>query len=201
MLVISQSGKIEDVQRAVRFIRTNAKKYGVRPDRLGVLGSSSGGHLTLSIATRGGPGKADAADPIERESSAVQAAACFFPPTDFLYYGGPGISRVGEGPLAPLQVAFGPQALTPEGRAKLGREISPIYFVTRELFHALGGFDDIPLMEDVAFVRRLVRAGPVIELPLPLVTSARRWRAAADPGVATPDARLPAPGRASSRAS
>lgn len=51
------------------------------------------------------------------------------------------------------------------------------YFVTRTLFHALGGFDDIPLMEDVAFVRRLVRAGPVIELPLPLVTSARRWRA------------------------
>jgi hypothetical protein len=29
----------------------------------------------------------------------------------------------------------------------------------------------------VAFVRRLVRAGPVIEVPLPLVTSARRWRA------------------------
>ena len=51
------------------------------------------------------------------------------------------------------------------------------YFVTRDRFHALGGFDDIPLMEDVAFVRRLVRAGRVIELPLPLVTSARRWHA------------------------
>jgi rSAM/selenodomain-associated transferase 2 len=51
------------------------------------------------------------------------------------------------------------------------------YFVRRELFIALGGFDQIPLMEDVAFVRRLVKAGPVAELPLPLVTSARRWRA------------------------
>ena len=51
------------------------------------------------------------------------------------------------------------------------------YFVRRELFAALGGFDQIPLMEDVAFVRRLVKAGPVAELPLPLVTSARRWRA------------------------
>jgi hypothetical protein len=50
-------------------------------------------------------------------------------------------------------------------------------FVRRERFHALGGFDDIPLMEDVAFVRRMVSAGPVAELPLPLVTSARRWRA------------------------
>ena len=116
---------MEDVQRAVRFIRANANKYGVRPDRLGVLGSSSGGHLALSIATRGGPGKADSTDPVERESSAVQAAACFFPPTDFLNYGGPGISGVGEGPLAPLKVAFGPRALTLEGRESLGREISP----------------------------------------------------------------------------
>ena len=51
------------------------------------------------------------------------------------------------------------------------------YFVRRERFAALGGFDEVPLMEDVAFVRRLVKAGPVAELPLPLVTSARRWRA------------------------
>jgi len=51
------------------------------------------------------------------------------------------------------------------------------YFVRRERFAALGGFDEIPLMEDVAFVRRLVRSGPVVELPLPLLTSSRRWRA------------------------
>lgn len=155
--------EMEDVLRAVRFIRANAKKYGVRPDRLGVLGSSSGGHLTLSIATRGGPGKADAADPVERESSAVQAAACFFPPTDFLNYGGPGISGVGEGPLAPLQVAFGPRALTAEGRAKLGREISPIYFVTRELPPTLiihGDADKVvPLQQAESFVERAKEAG------------------------------------------
>ena len=51
------------------------------------------------------------------------------------------------------------------------------YFVRRETFRALGGYDPIPLMEDVAFIRRLVKAGPVVELPLPLVTSARRWQA------------------------
>ena len=49
-------------------------------------------------------------------------------------------------------------------------------FVRRHVFEQLGGFQDIPLMEDVEFVRRLVRAGRVIGLPLPLVTSARRWR-------------------------
>ena len=51
------------------------------------------------------------------------------------------------------------------------------YFVRRQRFAALGGFDEIPLMEDVAFVRRLVRSGPVVELPLRLLTSSRRWRA------------------------
>jgi len=50
-------------------------------------------------------------------------------------------------------------------------------FVRRTTFEALGGYPDIPLMEDVAFVRRLVRSGAVHEVPLPLVTSARRWRA------------------------
>ena len=49
-------------------------------------------------------------------------------------------------------------------------------FVRRGAFHSLGGFREQPLLEDVEFVRRLVAAGPVAELPLPLLTSARRWR-------------------------
>ena len=49
-------------------------------------------------------------------------------------------------------------------------------FVRRRIFTALGGFRELPLMEDVEFVRRLARAGRVVEVPLSLVTSARRWR-------------------------
>ena len=48
-------------------------------------------------------------------------------------------------------------------------------FVRRSLFEALGGFPEWPLMEDVEFVRRLVKAGPVAEIPLKLRTSSRRW--------------------------
>lgn len=155
--------QMEDVQRAVRFIRSNADPYGVRLDRLGVLGSSSGGQLALSVATQGGAGKADAPDPVDRESSAVQAVACFFPPTDFLNYGGPSISGVGEGPLAPLRVAFGPRALTDEGRKALGREISPIYFVTKQLPPTLiihGDADKaVPLQQSESFVQRARSAG------------------------------------------
>jgi rSAM/selenodomain-associated transferase 2 len=48
-------------------------------------------------------------------------------------------------------------------------------FTTRAVFDALGGYREMPLMEDVDFVRRLTKQGPVIELPLKLRTSARRW--------------------------
>lgn len=155
--------QIEDVLRAVRFVRKNAAQYGVRPDRLGALGSSSGGHLTLSIAARGGAGKSDSPDPVERERSAVQAAACFFPPTDFLNYGSEGVNGAGVGPLAPLQVAFGPLALTAEGREKLGREISPIYYVTDKLPPTLiihGDRDEVvPLQQSETFLKKARAVG------------------------------------------
>jgi acetyl esterase/lipase len=81
---------IVDVNRAIRFIRHHAKDYGVDPDRIGVTGASAGGHLSLMLGTSGQDGNADATDPVDRESSRVQAVACFFPPTDFLNYGASG---------------------------------------------------------------------------------------------------------------
>lgn len=152
-----------DVQRAVRFVRHNADRFGIRPDRLGVTGSSSGGQLTLAIATQGGAGKADATDPVERESSAVQAAACFFPPTDFLNYGGPGIDAVALGPMKSMEAAFGARARTAEGRQSLGKEISPIYHVTSSLPPTLivhGDADPtVPLQQSESFVERAKSAG------------------------------------------
>ncbi|MBI1873171.1 MAG: TIGR04283 family arsenosugar biosynthesis glycosyltransferase [Acidobacteria bacterium] len=48
-------------------------------------------------------------------------------------------------------------------------------FVRREVFEALGGYREMPLMEDVEFVRRLARTGRLHHSRLPIVTSARRW--------------------------
>ena len=50
-------------------------------------------------------------------------------------------------------------------------------FVRREVFERLGGYPEIPIMEDVAFGRRLKRAGRLSFLPLAARTSARRWEA------------------------
>jgi rSAM/selenodomain-associated transferase 2 len=48
-------------------------------------------------------------------------------------------------------------------------------FVRRACFEALGGFADLPIMEDVDFVRRVRRLGPLFRSPMRAVTSARRW--------------------------
>ena len=48
-------------------------------------------------------------------------------------------------------------------------------FVTKALFHAAGGFDDIPLMEDIALSRQLKKMAPTACLRQRVVTSSRRW--------------------------
>lgn len=43
---------LEDVQQAIRMLRENAAKYGIDPDKIGVMGFSAGGHLAASAATK-----------------------------------------------------------------------------------------------------------------------------------------------------
>lgn len=73
---------VEDVRRAVRHIRLNAESYGVDAERLGVIGGSAGGHLSLMLALASDAGDADSEDPIERASNRVAAVVANFPPTD-----------------------------------------------------------------------------------------------------------------------
>ncbi|MEY2407834.1 MAG: hypothetical protein QOF48_504 [Verrucomicrobiota bacterium] len=124
---------VEDIHRAVRYVRHHADRWQLNPDKFGITGASAGGHLSLTMGTQGHPGKPDAKDPIDRRSSAVQAVACFFPPTDFLNWGEKGEDGVGYGPTAQFKPAFGSKADSAEGRQELGRAISPIRFVTSNM--------------------------------------------------------------------
>jgi acetyl esterase/lipase len=158
----------DDIQRAVRFIRHNAAAYEINPQKLGITGASSGGHLSLTVGTKGGPGPDGAKDPVDRESSAVQAVACFFPPTDFLNYGAPGVDAVGFGILANFKPAFGSRADTEEGRKVYGKEISPIYFVRANLPPTLiihGDADKlVPIQQAEVFVKKAREAGATAKL-------------------------------------
>ncbi len=49
------------------------------------------------------------------------------------------------------------------------------FFVRREIYHRIGGFEDVPLLEDVRFYRALKKRGRVHVIPAPVVTSCRRF--------------------------
>jgi acetyl esterase/lipase len=60
---------LQDAARAVRMVRAKASEWKIDPKRVGVIGSSAGGHLASTLLTHDDSGKADASDPIERQSS------------------------------------------------------------------------------------------------------------------------------------
>lgn len=159
---------VEDVRRAVRFVRHHARAYGVNPDRLGVCGGSSGGHLSLMIATRGGPGREFAPDPVDRESDAVQAVAVFFPVTDLLNLGRSTENPGDGGPPKSFVRAFGPESTNPAVWRVIGREVSPIYHIRSNLPPVLivhGDADTlVPLEQSEWFVARARAAGGEVKL-------------------------------------
>jgi acetyl esterase/lipase len=158
----------QDIHRAVRFIRANAARWGVDPEKFGITGASAGGHLSLTLGTQGGPGAADAKDPVDRASSVVQCVACFFPPTDFCNWGSAGDDAVGVGTLADFKSAFGPRSDSAESRKTFGREISPLYFVTSNMPPTLimhGDADKlVPIFQAEIFKKRCEEAGVTCKL-------------------------------------
>jgi acetyl esterase/lipase len=73
---------VSDVRRAVRFIRYNAKQWGVDPNRLGVFGGSAGGHLALVLGTASDDGDPNAKEDFMKESDRVASVVAYFPPVD-----------------------------------------------------------------------------------------------------------------------
>jgi acetyl esterase/lipase len=169
---------LEDMNRAIRFIRFNAAKYHIDPDRIGITGGSAGGHLSLMQGMAGDLGNPKAADPIDKVSSRVQAVACFFPPTDFFNYGKPGEDALGRGILRGFAAPFdfhdfdrerGVFLPVPEAKKlEIGKKISPINHVSADdpptlIIH--GDADKlVPIQQAELIVAKLKEAGVPAEL-------------------------------------
>jgi acetyl esterase/lipase len=80
---------VDDVRRAVRFIRLHATDYDIDPNRIGVCGGSAGGHLSLMLGAASDDGKKDAQDDVDRTSNRVAAVVAYFPPVDLREWVGP----------------------------------------------------------------------------------------------------------------
>ncbi|MGO8766734.1 MAG: alpha/beta hydrolase [Limisphaerales bacterium] len=61
--------EFEDVTRAMRWVRAHAADYKIDPHRIGIMGSSAGGHLASTLLTHYDAGDTNSADPVEQQSS------------------------------------------------------------------------------------------------------------------------------------
>ena len=165
---------LQDINRAVRFIRFHAQEYKVDPDRLGIYGASAGGHLSLMQGLAGDAGDPSARDPIDRAPSRVAAVACFYPPTDFLNYGKEGEIALGRGVLKDFKAPFDFHELDKKTNAfvpvtdeekilEIGRRISPVNHVSKDdpptlILH--GDADKlVPIQQAEVLVQKLKDAG------------------------------------------
>ncbi|MHC4818509.1 MAG: alpha/beta hydrolase [Planctomycetota bacterium] len=163
---------IADIHRAVRYIRHHAKTLGIDPNRIGIMGASAGGHLSLLLATDSKSGKGG--DPVDGTSSRVQAVAAFYPPTDFLNWGAEG-TDVTKLPVhkrfkAPFDFRrFDPETAVyvritdPAERYKVLKETSPAQHVTPDdpptlLIHGDRDFL-VPLQQSRRMAKLLEKAG------------------------------------------
>jgi acetyl esterase/lipase len=74
---------VEDVQRAIRYVRRNAKTWNGDPKRIALVGGSAGGYLSNMVGILNAPGIRGAKDPVDRRSARVQAVVTLFGPSDF----------------------------------------------------------------------------------------------------------------------
>jgi acetyl esterase/lipase len=171
---------IKDMNRAVRFIRHHARDYGIDQDRIGIAGASAGGHLSLMLGTAGENGDPNAQDAVDRESSRVQAVACFFPPTDLLNYGRPGNALIhAKDHGKAFRPAFDYHELDketnlwvpvtdPDRLREIARQISPVSHVSADdpptlIIH--GDADPlVPLQQSETIVAKLKGAGVATKL-------------------------------------
>ena len=140
---------LDDLRESVRWLRRHSTELGINPDRIAVMGQSSGGHLASLLATlpeEKGP---------DGVSSRVQAVVSFYGPSDL-----PGLINFRHLAHEPARALLGGAGSEQADRA---RRASPIEHVTLDdppmlLIH---GTDDlwVPLDQSVRMAKALDRAG------------------------------------------
>ena len=125
---------IEDAQRAVRFIRHHADKYGIDPTRIGAVGGSSGGHLASLLGTLDGNGKPTDSDPVNQQSAKVQAVIAVYPAVDFLAFetSNPWAGGAITSLLGPVNPAWKPPPLQNSSDFEIYKQASPTHHVSAD---------------------------------------------------------------------
>lgn len=146
--------QIEDCKCAVRSLRANAAKYNVDARRIGVFGSSAGGHLAAFLGTTNGISQLEGWGGYPEASSSVQAVVTYFGPADLTTSDWGFIDKLGF--------------LTVFGTSRNWAKASPINYVTKgdAPFYVIGGDRDdrVDVRQAQAMYARLQAVGVPSEL-------------------------------------
>jgi acetyl esterase/lipase len=163
----SASEMLANLNEGIRWVKDHSREYGIDPDRLGLMGASAGGHLACLAAVTAEDQKTEAGKAAKTAGTRVKAVAVFFPPTDFLNYGGKAIDvraddRLGQ---SVRRLAF-PQGLGNETADEVTQkvtQISPARLVTPQAppFLLIHGDADpvVPLQQSEVMLAALKQAG------------------------------------------
>ncbi len=147
--------QIEDTKAAVRWLRANAEKYGVDPDRIGAYGNSAGAHLVALLGLVKKSAGLEGSGPNQDQSSLVQAVCPSATPTDFLNWGKPDD--------LPARLAKSFFAGPPDTLKDRARQASPISYVAADAppFLLIHGTADrtVPKIQSYTFAKALREAG------------------------------------------
>jgi acetyl esterase/lipase len=148
--------QLDDVQRAVRWVRANAAKYGVDPEHIGAFGHSAGAQLAALLGMEDTRENSDAS--LAKYSSRVQAVVDVSGPTDFT------TTREGDDATF-LTNFFGADFAT---HPEIWREASPVFHVakTDAPFLILHGTQDseVPIAQAQELYEKLQAAGVPVQL-------------------------------------
>ena len=152
---------VQDVQRAVRYIRHNAARWDANPNQIALVGGSAGGFLSNMVGLLNAPGDPRAADPVDRESSGAQAVVSLYAQSSFEFVPlNADVHRL----LDPL--------IAQKGEKEAIREASPITYVNKHdppFLEILGDQDEyIPFSEATNLQTALQKVGvrcDIIRIP------------------------------------
>jgi acetyl esterase/lipase len=146
--------ELGDAQRAIRLVRARAKDFAVRPDRVGIMGFSAGGHLASTAATHFDQGDPGAADPVDRASSRPDFVILAYAVISFTAsytHRGSQTALLGENP-------------DPKLRAELSNELRVTPQTPPAFLFSTSADTAVPPENSVAFYLALHQAGVPAEL-------------------------------------
>jgi len=165
--------QLDDVQRAVRWLRHNARKFGINPDKMASWGASAGGHLAAFLGVREARENSDPL--LSRYSAKVQCVVDLFGPMDLVAASLTPAARVVEALIGK------PYSEAPAE----WEDASPIRFVTKDdaPFYIIHGTEDalVPVWQSERMERALKGAG--VEVHLVKVEGMGHGLVAPDPSV------------------